>query len=136
MSMATEIAKRSKDPSTQVGAILVSPDRKHISLGYNGMPTNYPENEAIWERPTKYDYVVHAEVNAVLNCDFPTIGCTLYVTGVPCNDCAKFIAQAGITRIVYRDHDRESSLLKYNVFFEICRTLHIELKCFDLAKEI
>lgn len=98
---------RSKDPNTQVGACIVSPDKKIVGVGYNGFPTGLSDDDLPWERDgewldTKYPYVCHAELNAILNSSLPSLkGATLYVGLFPCNECAKAIIQSGIKRIVY-----------------------------------
>ena len=105
MGIAMLAAKRSKDPNTQVGACIVSQDNIIISTGYNGMPKGCSDDEYPWERDgeqTKYPYVVHAELNAVLNANGRDLrGSKLYVALFPCNECAKAIIQAGIAEIVY-----------------------------------
>ena len=108
MSVAHLSAMRSKDPSTQVGAVIVDERKRVVSIGYNGMPYGCDDDEFAWEREgqfldTKYPYVVHAELNAILNAPRPVIGCTIYVSLFPCNECAKAIIQSGIKRIVYED---------------------------------
>ena len=105
MGIAMLAAKRSKDPNTQVGACIVSQDNIIIPTGYNGMPKGCSDDEYPWERDgeqTKYPYVVHAELNAVLNANGRDLrGSKLYVALFPCNECAKAIIQAGIAEIVY-----------------------------------
>ena len=104
MGIALLAAKRSKDPGTQVGACIVSPDNKILTMGYNGMPTGCHDDEMPWEREgdpleTKYIYVCHAEFNAILNNGGRSLkGATLYATLFPCNECAKAIIQSGIQR--------------------------------------
>ncbi len=107
MGVAMLAARRSKDPSTQVGACIVSQDNIIISTGYNGMPKGCSDDEFPWartgeENETKYPYVVHAELNAVLNANGRDLrGSKLYVALFPCNECAKAIIQSGIREIVY-----------------------------------
>ena len=105
MGVAMLAAKRSKDPNTQVGACIVSPDNIIISTGYNGMPKGCSDDEFPWERTgeeTKYPYVVHAELNAILNANGRDLrGSRLYVALFPCNECAKAIIQSGVTEVVY-----------------------------------
>jgi len=96
--------KRSKDPCTQVGAVVVSPDNANYFSGYNGFPVGYPETPEMWERGEKEDHVLHAEVNAVLNamkCGVAIKGWRMYCTYPPCANCAKFIVQSGITALAY-----------------------------------
>ena len=105
MGIAMLAAKRSKDPSTQVGACIVSPDNIIISTGYNGMPKGCSDDEFPWDRTgeeTKYPYVVHAELNAILNANGRNLkGSRLYVALFPCNECAKAIIQSGVAEVVY-----------------------------------
>lgn len=102
---------RSKDPNTQVGACIVSNDNKILSMGYNGFPTGCSDDDFPWERDgegmdTKYPFVTHSELNAILNYRGGSLeGTKLYVSLFPCNECAKAIIQAGIKTIVY-DSDK------------------------------
>lgn len=109
MGIALLSAQRSKDSNTQVGACIVNEQHKIVSVGYNGMPTGCEDHEMPWEREgafleTKYPFVCHAELNAILNCNTDLRGCTLYVTLFPCNECAKAIIQSGIRRVIYLDN--------------------------------
>lgn len=106
MGIAHLSAMRSKDPSTQVGAVIVDELNKVVSIGYNGLPHGCDDNEFPWQKEgsvyeSKYAYVVHAELNAILNSPRPVRGCRLYVSLFPCNECAKAIIQAGIQEIIY-----------------------------------
>ena len=105
MGIAMLAAKRSKDPNTQVGACIVSMDNIIISTGYNGMPKGCSDDEYPWEREgseTKYPYVVHAELNAILNANGRDLrNSRIYVALFPCNECAKAIIQSGIKEVVY-----------------------------------
>ena len=108
MGIAMLAAKRSKDPNTQVGACIVSEDNIIISTGYNGMPKGCSDDEFPWDRKgenesaTKYPYVVHAELNAILNANGRDLrGSRIYVALFPCNECAKAIIQSGIREIYY-----------------------------------
>ena len=107
MGIAALSALRSKDPSTQVGACIVNSDKRILSVGYNGMPRCCDDDEYPWDKnenalDSKYLYVCHAELNAILNCAVGSVrGCTVYVSLFPCNECAKAIIQSGITEIVY-----------------------------------
>lgn len=105
MGIALLAAQRSKDPNTQVGACIVSQDNIIISTGYNGMPKGCSDDEYPWERDgkdTKYPYVVHAELNAILNANGRDLaGSKLYVTLFPCNECAKAIIQSGVKEFYY-----------------------------------
>lgn len=109
MGVAVLSSKRSKDPSTQVGACVASKDNKVVTMGYNGMPVGLSDDEMPWGRvgkdelDNKYLYVCHAEFNAILNSYAPVKGCKIYVTLFPCNECAKAIIQSGIKEVVYLD---------------------------------
>lgn len=100
-------AQRSKDNHTQVGACIVDEHNKILSVGYNGMPIGCPDDDMPWEREgealdTKYVYVCHAELNAILNYNGGALrGARLYVTLFPCNECAKAIIQKGIKEVIY-----------------------------------
>lgn len=111
MGIAKLSARRSKDPNTQVGACIVNNEHKIVAVGYNGMPTGCIDSEMPWDREgdsvldTKYPYVCHAELNAILNSNITDLkGCTLYVTLYPCNECTKAIIQSGITKVVYAEN--------------------------------
>ena len=107
MGLAVLSAKRSKDPNTQVGACIVNSSNKIMSVGYNGFPVGCDDDVFPWERTgdeleTKYAYVCHAELNAILNNRGANLeGCRIYVTLFPCNECAKAIIQSGIKEVVY-----------------------------------
>jgi len=105
MGVAMLAARRSKDPSTQVGACIVSPENIIISTGYNGMPKGCSDDEFPWDRvgeETKYPYVVHAELNAILNASGRDLrGSRIYVALFPCNECAKAIIQSGVREVIY-----------------------------------
>ena len=117
MGIAMLSALHSKDPSTQVGACIVGPDLRIRSMGYNGMPRCCNDDEYPWGHDagldSKYLYVCHAELNAILNCNASVCGCTVYTTLFPCNECAKAIIQSGVTEIVYQsDKYAESDSVK------------------------
>lgn len=101
LDMAAMAARLSKDPSTKAGALVVKDDLQ-LSVGYNGMPRGMPETPELWERPMKYELVVHAELNAILNAPFDTRGATIYCTHQPCHRCLVHLINAGVVRIVYR----------------------------------
>lgn len=119
MGVALLSARRSKDPSTQVGACIVDKNNKIMSVGYNGLPVGCSDDEFPWEREgdafdTKYPYVCHAELNAILNNDGASLsGCRIYVALFPCNECAKAIIQSGIREVVYlSDKYAETPMVK------------------------
>ena len=105
MGVALLAAQRSKDPNTQVGACIVDDQNRILSTGYNGFPYGCSDDVFPWDREgkdTKYPYVVHAELNAILNTRGKSLaGSRIYVALFPCNECAKAIIQAGIKEVVY-----------------------------------
>ena len=108
MGVAKLAAQRSKDPSTQVGACIVSQNNKILSMGYNGLPLGCSDDDFPWEKTdstpdhSKYFYSTHAELNAILNYRGGNLeGTKLYVTLFPCNECAKAVIQCGIKTIIY-----------------------------------
>lgn len=108
MAVALLSAERSKDPNTQVGACIVSPDKKIVGVGYNGFPRGCSDDKLPWAREaeepndTKYPYVCHAELNAIINAPKKDLNdCSLYVCMYPCNECAKAIIQSGIKEVIY-----------------------------------
>uniref|UniRef100_A0A4W3GM14 dCMP deaminase n=2 Tax=Callorhinchus milii TaxID=7868 RepID=A0A4W3GM14_CALMI len=108
MAVAFLSAQRSKDPNSQVGACIVNSENKIVGIGYNGMPNGCSDDLLPWARKasnkldTKYLYVCHAELNAILNKNSADVkGSTMYVALFPCNECAKLIIQSGIKKIIY-----------------------------------
>jgi len=107
MGVALLAAERSKDPNTQVGACIVDQQNRILSTGYNGFPHGCSDDEFPWNRDeekgdTKYQFVVHAELNAILNARGKSLaGSILYVGLFPCNECAKAIIQAGVSEVIY-----------------------------------
>lgn len=107
MGVALLSARRSKDPNTQVGACIVNEKNKIVGAGYNGLPTGCDDDAFPWDKQgdflqTKYPYVCHAELNAILNnIGIDLKGCKIYTALFPCNECAKAIIQSGITEVVY-----------------------------------
>ena len=143
MGLAHLSALRSKDPNTTVGAAIVDENHRVVSVGYNGFPKGCSDDEFPWGREgdtleTKYAYVVHAELNAILNSKWPVAGCTIYVSLFPCNECAKAIIQSGIRRIVYEsdkyngvDTNIASKRMLRAAGVELCRlenTIQLEVK--------
>jgi dCMP deaminase len=108
MGVALLSAQRSKDPSTQVGACIVSAQNKIVGIGYNGFPIGCSDDLLPWDREagnkldTKYPYVCHAEMNAIVNSTKADLsGSRLYVSLFPCNECAKLIIQVGVRKVIY-----------------------------------
>ena len=125
MGISLLSAQRSKDSHTQVGACIVSQDNKILSVGYNGMPTGCSDDEMPWDRngeflDTKYPFVCHAELNAILNHAAGSLqNAKIYVSLFPCNECAKAIIQSGIKEVVYMSDkyaETESTLASKKMF--------------------
>lgn len=146
MGIALLSAERSKDPNTCVGACIVSSDNKILSVGYNGMPSGCSDDDYPWDREgdalnTKYLYVCHAELNAILNYNGTDLrGAKVYTTLFPCNECTKALIQAGITEIIfysdkYRDSDSskaarrmlDSAGVKYHKYVPINKLVTLPL---------
>ena len=130
MSVALLSAQRSKDPNRQVGACIVNASQRIVGIGYNGFPTGCSDDVLPWkgrEDPTrkesapmtvthsmletKYPYVCHAELNAIMNSNMELRGCVIYCTLFPCNECAKLIIQSGICEVIYlsdKNHNEPS----------------------------
>jgi dCMP deaminase len=106
MRMAHVIAERSKDPSTQAGAVIINQNNVVVGIGYNGFPRGIDSDKFPWEREgkfleTKYAYVCHAEENAIYNANGPVKESKTYCTLFPCNECAKTLIQNGITEVIF-----------------------------------
>ena len=133
MGIAKLAAMRSKDPGTQVGACIVGEDNKILSIGYNGFPRGISDDEFPWAREaesdldTKYMYVTHAELNAILNFRGGSLaGAKIYVTLFPCNECAKAIVQSGIRTMIY-ESDKYADQNKFIASRMILKTAGVEL---------
>lgn len=115
MGVALLSARRSKDPSTQVGACIVNDKNKIVGAGYNGLPTGCHDDEFPWDKKgefleTKYPFVCHAELNAILNnIGMDLRGCKIYTALFPCNECTKAIIQSGISEVIYLSDKYEAS---------------------------
>lgn len=107
MGVALLSGRRSKDPNTQVGACIVNQQNKIVGAGYNGLPIGCSDEDFPWEKQgpfldTKYPYVCHAELNAILNnIGMNLLGCRIYTALFPCNECSKAIIQSGIKEVIY-----------------------------------
>lgn len=127
MGIALLSANRSKDPNTQVGACIVSNDNRILSIGYNGAPRGLHDDIMKWDREgdflnTKYAYVCHGELNAILNYRGDLTGSKIYVALFPCNECAKAIIQSGIKEVIYKDDKYADSdnVIASKKMFDIC----------------
>lgn len=127
MAVAKLAGMRSKDPNSQVGCCIVSQDNKILSIGYNGFPRGCSDDAFPWARSnedplkTKYVYVTHSELNAILNYRGGSLeGAKLYVSLFPCNECAKAIIQAGIRKVIYDDdkYDKTPSVIASKMMFQ------------------
>lgn len=133
MGVAILSGKRSKDPSTQVGACIVDEDKKIVGTGYNGAPRGIEDEDFPWSREgdfmeTKYAYVCHAELNAILNSTKENLkGCTMYIALSPCNECAKAIVQSGIKKVVYLS-DKYKDVPAFMAGKKILRMSGVELE--------
>ena len=145
MGIAILSTYRSKDPNTQVGACIVNDENKIVSIGYNGSPRGLNDDDMPWERNgdfinTKYAYVCHSELNAILNYNGSLKGTRIYVTLFPCNECAKVILQAGIKEVIYlsdKYNGTESNIvskkildsvgIKYREYTKTNKKINIEL---------
>ncbi|XP_032079697.1 deoxycytidylate deaminase isoform X1 [Thamnophis elegans] len=126
MAVAFLSAQRSKDPNSQVGACIVNSENKIVGIGYNGMPNGCSDDLLPWTRTadnklnTKYPYVCHAELNAIMNKNSADVkGCSIYVALFPCNECAKLIIQAGIKEVIFMSdkyHDTPEMIAARRLF--------------------
>lgn len=138
MGLAFFYASFSKDPNTQVGAVIVNENNEITGTGYNGPPKKIDDNLINWQRPDKYPFIKHAEANAIDHSLISTKNCTLYVTGVPCQKCMLEIVDAEISKVVYFDMSKlvdGSSMLASNLeietTFKIAEMANVELLKFD-----
>jgi len=103
LNIADQVAKRSHDPDTQVGAVIVDENNRILATGYNGFPPGCDDDNLPTTRPEKYAYMVHAEVNAIASSRQDLRGSSLYLTISPCKECAKVIITAGVKKVFFRD---------------------------------
>jgi dCMP deaminase len=117
MSVCESLSLRSKDPNTKVGSVIVSPDNRRISVGYNGFATGAIEGDR-WNN--KYSHVIHAEINAIMNARQNIEGWTLYTTMFPCEGCRDCIIQQGISKVVYNSFKsvKDTYEISKNIFLE------------------
>jgi dCMP deaminase len=133
MKIAEATSIRSKDPSRQVGCVIVDPESHTVrSGGYNGMVTGLEETDALWERPTKYLYTCHAEFNAIAKAAKNGISidkCWLYCTCFPCMGCARLLIQAGIEKIKIKSEQIATGYLdEYHDTYALLRKIGIEIE--------
>ena len=141
MRMANIIAQRSKDPSTQAGAVITTSQNVVVGVGYNGFPRGIESADLPWNRDgeladTKYAYVCHAEENAVYNANNSTRDCKIYCTLFPCNECAKTIIQNGIREVIYESdkyHDTPACIASRKMF-DLAGVKYREYKSLESSK--
>ncbi|KAL0272961.1 UNVERIFIED_CONTAM: hypothetical protein PYX00_005751 [Menopon gallinae] len=140
MGLAVVASMRSKDPRTQVGACIVNQNNRVIGVGYNGFPNGCSDDKFPWTREKNTDnknlYVVHAEMNAILNKNSESaMGCTIYVTLFPCNECAKCIIQSGIKKVVYlQEKAKKEVKLKDKAAKKMLKAAEVETEKFQPSK--
>jgi len=116
MSLAEHVATWSKDPSTQVGCVIVDKQNRVVSLGFNGFPRGIKDlTDRYNDKETKYLFVAHAERNALDNAPLSVEGCTLYSPLLPCNECAKSIIQKGIAKVVSYEPTEDRPHLRWDI---------------------
>ena len=140
MGLALLSGKRSKDPTTQVGACIIDEDKKIVGIGYNGFPLGSSDDNMPWGKQgdfleTKYPYVVHAELNAILNSIKSLKGCVVYVTHFPCNECAKAIIQSGIKKVIFME-DKYPDACETQVAKIIFELAKVDLEKFEFRSEV
>lgn len=143
MGIALLSAKRSKDPSTQVGACIVNKEKKIVGVGYNGFPKGCSDDDFPWDREgefleTKYPFVMHAEQNAILNSIKKLSDCTIYVGLFPCHECAKSIIQSGIKEVVFLSdkYDGTDSNKASKMMFDSSKVIYRKLNLSEIKIEI
>ncbi|WP_338984592.1 dCMP deaminase family protein [Spiroplasma endosymbiont of Diplazon laetatorius] len=137
LAMVQLNAMRSKDPSTQVGCVIVNDLKQVVSTGYNGLPRGLDDNNYPWSREgeledTKYPYIVHAELNAILSSKDSVRGCEIYTSLFPCNECTKSIIQSGIKRIIYSS-DKYDETVENKIAKKMLKEANVE---FVFKKEV
>ena len=131
--LAKLVGSWSKDPSTQVGAVIVDEDKIVVSLGYNGFPRNVDDSEErLLDREQKYEIIIHAEANAILHAKRSVSNCTLYTWPFqPCSKCAGLIIQSGIKRVVSVVHSEERWKKNFMISRKLLKEANIELELID-----
>jgi len=137
LELTRVIAGWSKDPSRGVGSVIVSPGKQILSTGFNGLPRGVEDRPDRLERPAKYDLVVHAEMNAIIQCarnGISPVGCIIYSSFFPCVSCAIAIVQAGITQVVTlqpeeSDEHWMESIAKSRAVFDEAGVEFLEIDC-------
>ena len=128
MHLAEHVATWSKDPSTQVGCVIVDKQNRVVSLGFNGFPRGIKDLDNRYEdKETKYLFVAHAERNALDNAPLSVEGCTLYSPLLPCNECAKSIIQKGITKVVSYEPTEDRPYLRWDITKQMFQEAGVQL---------
>lgn len=129
LDMAEVVAKRSPDKKRQVGCVIVDEHRRVVATGYNGTPASYDDSQVDWwDRSTKERIIIHAEANALIYADGPRLrGGTLYCSYSPCVNCAKLIAGAGISKVVFREQYDAAGI-------DLLKEFQVETSCLELEK--
>lgn len=131
LDLCEHVATWSKDPSTKLGSVIVDDKKRIVSVGYNGFPRGVEDFEERYEdRPTKYLFVAHAERNALDNAPMMVDNCTMYVTLLPCNECAKSIIQKGITKVVTYRPTRED-VFNWNITLTMFKEAGVDVIYID-----
>ncbi len=131
LDLCEHVATWSKDPSTKLGSVIVDDKKRIVSVGYNGFPRGVEDFEERYEdRPTKYLFVAHAERNALDNAPMMVDNCTMYVTLLPCNECAKSIIQKGITKVVTYFPTRED-VFNWNITLKMFKEAGVDVIYID-----
>lgn len=128
MDLAEHVATWSKDPSTQVGCVIVDKRNRVVSLGFNGFPRGIKDLAARYEdKEIKYLFVAHAERNALDNAPLSVEGCTLYSPLLPCNECAKSIIQKGITKVISYEPEEDRPYLRWDITKKMFQEANVQL---------
>ena len=133
MRMAHVIAERSKDPSTQAGAVVVDENNVVVGMGYNGFPRGIDSDQLPWDKEgkyenTKYAYVCHAEENAIFNANNSVKNCKIYCVLFPCNECVKTFIQNGIKEIIYEDDNKHLGRPEISAAKRMLKLVNIPLR--------
>jgi dCMP deaminase len=137
LDMADFVASWSKDPSTKVGAVITDEHKRIVSVGYNGFPRGVSDDEERYnDRPLKYKLVCHAERNALDNAPLSVDGCTMFVSLMPCAECAKSMIQKGIKKVVlrptpekFRNYDWDADVYNWKISQIMFNEAGVEVEC-------
>jgi dCMP deaminase len=135
LELARFISDWSKDPSTKVGAVIVDRNKKIVSVGYNGFPTNIKDDERLQDRDTKYKIIVHGEINAILSANKTVDDCTLYTFPFePCPRCAGLIIQSGIKKVVAPKNTNTRWEEDFILSRQLFKEANIDIKYYDMSQ--